>query len=110
MNTLGPSYWLSLTPFCICLVVLVLVLLLREHQNSKIQKGLLDRILMKSGLEPLPEIKPLAEITGTAKKEEIAEKIEQSIKAIARLKRRPEAVRFNIPGMPRAGMGEVTKK
>ena len=84
--------------------------MLREHQNAKIQKGLIDRILVRQGLEPLPDIEPIAEITGTAKKEEIADKIEQTIKAIARMKRRPEAVRFNIPGMPRAGMGETKAK
>jgi hypothetical protein len=100
-------------PYLLCLAVLVIVLLLREHQNAKIQKGLIDRLLIKQGLEPLPEIEPLAEITGTAKREEIADKIEQTVKAIARLKRRPEAVRFQIPGMegmPRAGMGETKAK
>ena len=103
------NYWLSQIPYFFSLAVLAVVLMLREHQNAKIQKGLIDRILVRQGLEPLPDIEPIAEITGTAKKEEIADKIEQTIKAIARMKRRPEAVRFNIPGMPRAGMGEVKK-
>jgi hypothetical protein len=103
------NYWLSLIPYFFSLAVLAVVLMLREHQNAKIQKGLIDRILAKQGLEPLPDIEPIAEITGAAKKQEIADKIEQTIKAIGRMKRRPEAVRFDIPGMPRAGMGEVKK-
>jgi len=103
------NYLLSLLPWFICIVVLAVILMLREHQNAAIQKGLIDRLLVSQGHNPLPDIEPIAELTGEAKKADIAEKIEEAVSRLKHMKKAPTAVRFNIPGMPRAGMGEVKR-
>ena len=103
------NYYLYVMPFCICIIVLAAILMLREYQHQQIQKGLLDRLLVAHGHNPLPDIEPLAEITGEAKQADIAERIEEAVSRLKHMKRQPASVRFNIPGMPRAGMGEVRK-
>jgi hypothetical protein len=111
MITPSMSYVLLLLPFCISLVVLATILLLREHQNAIIQKGLIDRLLVSQGHNPLPDIEPIADLTGESKKSEITEKIEDAVAKIKRMKTQGSPVRFSIPGMPqpRAGMGEVKR-
>lgn len=103
------NYLLSLLPWFISLVVVTAILLLREHQNAVIQKGLIDRLLVSQGHNPLPDIEPLADLTGETRKADIAEKIEEAVSKIKRMKHNPSAIRFNIPGMPRAGMGEIKR-
>lgn len=103
------NYFLSQMPWFICLALLGIILLLREHQNAVIQKGLIDRLLVSQGHNPLPDIEPIADLTGEARRSDIAEKIEEVVAKIKRSKREPNPVRFNIPGMPRAGMGEVKR-
>ena len=110
MNIPSMSFVLLLLPFCISLGVLAVILLLREHQHQAIQKGLLDRILVSQGHNPLPDIEPIAEMTGEAKKADIAEKIEDAVRRLKQQKHQATPVRFNIPGMPRAGMGETKTK
>lgn len=111
MNSPTMSYVLLLLPFCISLVVLAAILLLREHQNSAIQKGLIDILLVSQGHNPLPDIEPIADLTGEARTSDLAEKIEEAIAKIKRSKKNPSAVRFPIPNMPqpRTGMGEVKR-
>ena|ERR1022692_2834826 len=96
-------------PYLISIAILGLILILREHQNAIIQKGLIDRLLVSQGHNPLPDIEPIADLTGESKKSEIAEKIDDALAKIKRMKTQGSPVRFNIPGMPRAGMGEVKK-
>lgn len=99
-------------PYLLSLGILAIVLLLREHQNAVIQKSLIDRLLVAHGHEPLPDIEPIAEITGEAKKADIADKIEEAIAKIKRQRNMGQTVRFNIPNMgpqPKAGMGEVKR-
>jgi hypothetical protein len=103
------NYYLSLVPWFICVTVLAVILMLREHQNSAIQKNLIDRLLVAHGHEPLPDIEPLADLTGEAKMADVTEKIEEAIAKIRRSKTQGTPVKFNIPGMPRAGMGEVKR-
>ena len=105
------NYLLSLLPWFISLVVLAAILLLREHQNAVIQKGLIDRLLVSQGHNPLPDIEPIADLTGESRKADIAEKIEQAVSKIKRMKKESSPVRFNIPNMPqpKAGMGEVKR-
>lgn len=109
MPIAGMNYFLYVMPFCICIIVLAVILLLREYQHQEIQKGLLDRLLVSQGHNPLPDIEPLAELTGEATKKDIAEKIEEAVEKIKRMKQRPNAVRFPIPGMPqpKSGMGKL---
>jgi hypothetical protein len=111
MPTQSMSYVLLLLPFCISLVLLGVILLLREHQNSIIQKSLLDRLLVSQGHNPIPDIEPLADLTGEAKTADISERIEQAVAKIRRSKTQATPVRFGIPGMPqpRSGMGETRK-
>lgn len=111
MNMTPLNYVLLLLPFCISLALLGAILLLREHQNAAIQKGLLDRLMVAQGHEPLPDIEPIADLTGESKKADIAEKIEEAIAKIKRTRQNAPAVRFAIPGMPqpKVGMGEVRK-
>jgi hypothetical protein len=111
MNIPPMSYVLLLLPFCISLALLGAILLLREHQNAVIQKGLIDRLLVSQGHNPLPDIEPIAELTGEAKKAEIGEKIEEAIRKIKHSRVASRPVSFAIPGMPqpRVGMGEVKK-
>lgn len=105
------NYALLLVPFCISLGVLALVLMLREYQHQQIQKGLLDRLLVSQGHNPLPDIEPIAELTGEARQDKIDDRLAAAIAKIRRERPRGQAVRFNIPGMPlpRAGMGETKK-
>jgi hypothetical protein len=103
------SYYLSLVPWFICVIVLAVILMLREHQNSAIQKNLIDRLLVAHGHEPLPDIEPMADLTGESKMADIEDKINDAVAKIKRSKVQGSPVRFAIPGMPRAGMGEVKR-
>jgi len=111
MSTVLTNSVLLLVLSCISPVVLAIILLLREYQHQQIEKGLIDRLLVSQGHNPLPDIEPLAEITGEAKQADIAERIEEAVSRLKHMKQKPNPVRFAIPGMPqpRAGMGDVKK-
>jgi hypothetical protein len=78
---------MSETPFYFSIVVLIVLLIQREIHHSRIERGLIDKILIQRDLEPLPESHPLAEVIGMATK-----KASEPEKKTAR-------VRFRIPGM-----------
>jgi hypothetical protein len=94
------SYWLLLLLSLLSQGVLGTILLLRENQHAKIQKGLLDRLMEERSLEPLPDIAPISDFVGVSPKEATTERIEQVIKEIQRRKKQTQPVHFNIPGMP----------
>jgi hypothetical protein len=103
------SYVVLLVPSLLSLALLGAILLLREHQNAVIQKSLIDRLLVSQGHNPIPDIDIVSDITGEAKKQDIAEKIEEAVAKIKRMKRAANPVSFQIPGMPRSGMGDVKR-
>lgn len=104
------NYALLLVPFCISLGVLALILMLREYQHQQIQKGLIDRLLVSQGHNPLPDIEPIAELKGEARQDKIDDRLAAAIAKIRRERPHGQRVQFGIPGMPpRAGMGEVKK-
>ena len=111
MNIPVMNYLLLLIPFCISLGVLALMLLRRENQHQQIEKGLIDRLLVSQGHNPLPEIEPLADLGAEGRKADLAEKIEETIQKIRRARSQPSSVRFAIPNMaqPKSGMGEVKR-
>jgi hypothetical protein len=75
-------------PWYICIGVLTALLIWREIVHNRTTKGLLDRILMNEGLEPLPESHPLAEAIREFREPALAEQ-----------KQEPSKVRLAIPGM-----------
>jgi hypothetical protein len=48
-------------PYLLALGLLGSILLMREAQNHKLVKGLIDKILLQHGLDVIPENHPLAE-------------------------------------------------
>lgn len=85
-------------PWLICVVVLAALLLVRESQNARIQKGLIDKILVSKGSEPLPA-SPVEQLLEEFKEHrEVHPKVtEEMQKKIEKAKR---SVHFKIPGMP----------
>ena len=85
-------YWLPLG-------FLAAAMLLREWQNQRTIRELLNRLLIKHGVDPLPEAHPLAE----AIKELTGEKRDtwplEDIEAEKMKKRAKVAVTFPVPGM-----------
>jgi hypothetical protein len=78
--------------------VLVILLILREWQNSRTIKHLLDRLLAKHGIDPLPDEHPLA----AAIKELLPEREEWPPKELGTTKaqrRDKVTVKFPVPGM-----------
>lgn len=102
------NYWLLLLPCWLCVVLLAAILVIREHQAAKIQKALIDRILTKEGLEPLPEIHPIDDLVGNEPRKDVSERLAEAVQEIARKKRSAAIINHRIPGMmPKAGMGEI---
>lgn len=101
----------SLGASLFCIVLLGALLMLREYQHQQIQKGLIDRLLVSQGHNPLPDIEPIAELTGEARQDKIDDQLAAAIAKIRRERSRGQRVQFGIPGMPqpRAGMGETKK-
>ncbi len=92
---------MSEMPWYILSGTLVLLLVLQALHNQKIQKGLIDKILEKQGLEPIPDDSPI----GSMLKEMGATPInEEQVKTV---KKAQEAarIRFNIPNMPKPPQG-----
>ena len=84
-------------PFYICLALLALVLILREWQNARIHRELLNRLLVKHGVDPIPEGHPLAE----ALKELMPERENwppEEAGAKKKEARERVTVKFNVPG------------
>lgn len=103
-------FWLLLLPYFLLVGALVVLLLLQAHQNAKIHLGLINKILVKEGLEPLPEIHPLDDLIGNEPDADMTEKVNRAVEQLRRQRaKNVPVVRMNIPGMPRSGMGEVKR-
>ena len=68
-------------------LLLMVILTLRELHHSRIQTGLIDKILEQHGLNAIPTEHPLAELVTNAQR-----KADEP-------QRKPERVRLDIPGM-----------
>lgn len=89
---------MSLLPFYLLPALLALVLILREWQNQRIQRELLNRLLVKHGVDPIPDEHPLAE----AIKELLPEREEWPPKELGATKKQQRdrvTVKFPVPGM-----------
>jgi hypothetical protein len=80
--------------FCISSGVLGLLLVIREFQNQRMIKSLLDRILENHGMAALPESHPVADMLNKLKEQPQTEQQRRVIKAAQ------EGIQFKIPGMP----------
>lgn len=79
--------------FCISSGVLGLLLVIREFQNQRMIKSLLDRILENHGMAALPENHPVADLLGKLK--ETTTEAQRGT-----IKKAQERIHFKIPGMP----------
>lgn len=89
---------MSQVPYLVSLGLLALILLAREWQNQKTQRELLNRLLVKYGVDPLPEEHPLTDVI----KELIPERSDwppKNPETAKQKKRDTVAVRFAVPGM-----------
>lgn len=85
-------------PWLICVVVLAVLLLVRESQNARIQKGLIDKILVSKGGEPLPA-SPVEQLLEEFKEHrEVHPKVTEEMQK--KLEKAKRSVHFKIPGMP----------
>lgn len=85
-------------PWLICVVVLAVLLLVRESQNARIQKGLIDKILVSKGSEPLPA-SPVEQLLEEFKEHrEVHPKVSEEMRK--KLEKAKRSVNFKIPGMP----------
>lgn len=88
----------SVMQFWLLLGFLAAVSLLREWQNQRTIKHLLNRLLAKHGVDPLPDEHPLAE----AIKELLPEREEWPPKELGATKKQQRdrvTVKFPVPGM-----------
>lgn len=82
--------------FWLLLGVLGTILLLREYQHQKIVRGLIDKILIKSGDGPLPEENPIQAVIEKLMPEERKPYNQPDKKKENREK---QMVHFNVPGL-----------
>ena len=87
---LDPQYWLSLG-------ALGTILLVREHQHQKLVRALIDKILIKNDLAPLPETNLLQETLDAIKPKEVRTPYNQPDKK--KMERAKKMMHFNVPGM-----------
>ena len=91
---------MSQVPWLICVVVLALLLVIRELQNSRIQKGLIDKILVSKGSDELP-LSPLDKVLEGLAEDRKEHPNDRKLAEIEKkIERQRKAVHFNIPGMP----------
>ena len=87
-------------PWLICVVVLAVLLLVRESQNQRIQKGLIDKILVSKGSEALPA-SPVEQLLEDFKEHREPRPVDKKLAEIEKkIERQKKAIHFNIPGMP----------
>jgi len=94
---------MSEMPFYFCGALLTGLLIWREAHHARITRGLIDKILLQRGLEPIPESHPLAgvlEALGAEEKTSV-ERMNDELKRRRRIRMPPEAIHFKIPGMNR---------
>lgn len=90
---------MSLVPFYISLGLLSAMLILREWQNQRIIRELLNRLLIKHGIEAIPGEHPLAEAIKELQGESREDWPPKNLKDEAQKKRDKVTVRIPIPGM-----------
>lgn len=74
-------------PYYFCIASLTVLLIYRETHHSRIEKGLIDKILEQRGLDAIPVEHPLADAVT-----QLAKKADDDTAP-------PERVRLPIPGM-----------
>jgi hypothetical protein len=89
----------SVVPFYISLGLLAAMLILREWQNQKTIRELLNRLLIKHGVDPLPDEHPLAEVIKELQGETREDWPPKNLKDELERKRNKVTVRIPIPGM-----------
>lgn len=101
------NYLLLLLPSLLCVALLATLLILQHRQSAATERGLIDRLMVKEGFEPLEYRQEVEPVTV-----ETAEKLNQAIQALRRKKASSHSVKFTIPGagLPMAGMGDLVKK
>jgi len=99
--------YLSEMPFYFSLVVLAAILIVRELQNARMIKGLMDRLLIKNDMEPLPEAEILNGGIGIPEQQDVdvKKKLESALRKLDQ-QRKERQVMFRIPGL-NAGMGDI---
>jgi hypothetical protein len=103
------NYYQSAMLYCFSLVVLGAILILRELQNARMIKGLMDRLLIANDMEPLPDADILSGGVGLPKPEEsdVKKKLESALRKLD-VQNRERKVMFKIPNMP-VSMGDIMK-
>jgi hypothetical protein len=89
----------SVVPFYIWLGLIAAILFLREWQNQRTIRELLNRLLEKHGIEAIPEDHPLAEVIKTFEGETREEWPPKELGAAKKQQRERVTVRFPVPGM-----------
>ena len=90
---------MSHLPYLVSLGLLALVLILREWQNARIQRELLNRLLIKHGIDPIPDEHPLAEAIRELVPERSNWPPEEANAAKKQQSRDRVTVKFQVPGM-----------
>ena len=87
-------------PYLICVGVLAALLLARESQHARIQRHLIDKILVRKGSEELPAspVEKLMDNIAESRKPYPKDKALADIEK--KIERRKNAIHFNVPGMP----------
>lgn len=85
-------------PYWVSLGLLALMLILREWQNARTQRELLNRLLVKHGIDPIPDEHPLAEVIQQLMPEKREDWPPKDPDAKKKQKREAVAVNFKIPG------------
>jgi hypothetical protein len=87
-------------PYLICVGVLAALLLARESQHARIQRHLIDKILVSKGSEELPAspVEKLMDNIAESRKPYPKDKALAELEK--RIERKRDAIHFNIPGMP----------
>jgi hypothetical protein len=86
-------------PYLVSLGLVAAILILREWQNQRTIRELLNRLLEKHGIEAIPEEHPLAEAIKTLQGEAREEWPPKELGAAKKKQRERVTVRFPVPGM-----------
>lgn len=84
---------MSALPYLACIALLAAILLIQQREHNRMIRGLVNKLLIQEGLEPIQdEPEPVTEATKS--------KLEETITSLKRAKYQAGPVHFNIPGMP----------
>ena len=90
---------MSQLPYLVSLGLVAVILLLREWQNQRTIRELLNRLLIKHGVDPIPNEHPLAEAIKTLQGETREDWPPKDADASKRARRERVTVKFPVPGM-----------